>query len=160
MTRSFAGAAFSLTPVERVQWSARRTEPVVDARERLLPTPPQPAAVPVTRAPRVELPGQLPLYAPPAPVAPAPLPPDARKAAHAAVAVAEAVLLAERGRPRSREHWAKMADAFENRAAAWLLLATASERDGQGHPSRAMRLAAEADTAQARMLRTRLGVAG
>ncbi len=77
----------------------------------------------------------------------------ARVAAHATVTAAETAMLEEQNRPRSVEHWRRLAHALERRAAAWQLLAVACEKDGKGHPSRAMRFAAEADTAHMRMLR-------
>src|SRR5581483_3072955 len=80
--------------------------------------------------------------------------------AHEAVELAELVLAAETARPPSPEHWERMASALECRAAAWRLLATASDVDKSGHSIRAMELAATADTAQARLLRVRLGVSG
>lgn len=78
--------------------------------------------------------------------------------AHAAVRAAETALLAEEHRPVSPEHWAKLAACLEQRAQAWLVLADAGELDPHGHATRAMTLAADADTARARMLRGRLAV--
>lgn len=80
--------------------------------------------------------------------------------AHAAVQLAESLLTAEQTRPASREHWQRLATAYECRAAAWRLLAVSWERDTSGHAIRAMELAAESDLGRARMLRGRLAVSG
>lgn len=86
--------------------------------------------------------------------------PDPGKAAHQAVTAAEGDLLAEYGRPSSREGWSRLATAYEKRATAWRHLAEIIKPDAFGHASRAMGLAADADMARARMLRERLGVTG
>jgi hypothetical protein len=106
------------------------------------------------------------LHRPCTAVRPALQPPDtvqpkaALAAAHDAVERAEAVLVTEEARPASTEHWQRMATAYEQRAAAWRLLAASWERDPSGHVIRAMELASESDRARAWMLRTRLAVAG
>lgn len=81
-------------------------------------------------------------------------------AAHKAVTAAEGDLLALYGRPACKEHWSRVATAYERRAIAWRQLAEEIRPDGHGHSSRAMALAADADMARARMLRERLGVTG
>jgi hypothetical protein len=80
--------------------------------------------------------------------------------AHEAVQLAESLLTAEEPRPASREHWQRLAHAYERRGAAWRLLSASWERDASGHVVRAMELAAEADLLRARMLRHRLAVTG
>jgi hypothetical protein len=82
----------------------------------------------------------------------------AQRAAHLAVEAAEEALLAEQGRPASRERWQRLATAFEDRAFAWRQLAATTERDTFGHNARAMCLAANADEERAKAIRVRLGV--
>ena len=84
----------------------------------------------------------------------------AQHAAHEAVMKAESELAAEEIRPSCREHWMRMATAYERRAAAWRLLAATTDRDAFGHGARAMELAAQGDLVRAGMLRGRLGATG
>jgi hypothetical protein len=84
----------------------------------------------------------------------------AQHVAHQAVMTAESELAVEEIRPASREHWQKMAAAFERRAAAWRQLAATTDRDAFGHGARAMELAAPGDVLRAGMLRSRLGATG
>lgn len=87
---------------------------------------------------------------------------DRRKAAlgaaHQAVTDAEAAVLEEESRPPSLEHWGRLADRFERRAASWRRLAENIDRDRAEHTARAMELAAQGDLLRAQLLRTRLGV--